>query len=160
MKTLVIDGYNAIHKVPRLRKLADKSLKEAREEITRIAKEYKRKYGGISGVHVVFDGRDEYRKYDIPKPPEHIFSASGQGDRTLIRLIRQLGRQYHVLVVSDDNYVRNNARAHNASILTVSEFFSFTSKKRPSGKKSSSEKISHKDALKINEELKRRWNLY
>lgn len=131
MKALVIDGYNAIHKIARLEAMLDISLHEARRALTELAMEYKRKVGGISEVSVVFDGKDMYRRQEISTPPNQVFSKSGEGDRMIIRTVERLSDRYHVVVVSDDNFVRNNSRAHRASIITVSEFLDTIRGKRP-----------------------------
>jgi predicted RNA-binding protein with PIN domain len=122
MKALVVDGYNVVHKIPHLEALLDTSLREARDAVTKLAIDYQRKIGGIKEVNVVFDGKDEYRYLNSSAPPHQIFSKSGEGDRAIIRTVQRLSGRYHVLVVSDDNYVKNNSRAHNASTISVLEF--------------------------------------
>jgi len=117
MKLLVVDGYNVINKIPYLSKIADQNLQEARRAITQLANEYKRKDGGISEVYVVFDGKNQYKNLDLPTPKEHIFSATGEGDRKIIETVKEVSDKGVVIVVSDDNYVRNNARAYSASLL-------------------------------------------
>ena len=48
MKALIVDGYNAIHKIPELDSLMDESLEEARRAVTDMAREYQRRTGGVS----------------------------------------------------------------------------------------------------------------
>ena len=117
MKILVIDGYNVINKISYLSEIADRNLQEARQAVTELANKYKRKDGGISEVYVVFDGKDQYRNLDIPAPKEHIFSTTGQGDRKIIETVKRASDKGVAIVVSDDNYVRNNARAYSAGLL-------------------------------------------
>ncbi len=131
MKALVVDGYNAIHKIARLEAMLDISLYEARRALTELALEYKRKVGGISEVSVVFDGKDDYRRQDLSAPHHQVFSKSGEGDRLVIRTVERLSDRYHVIVVSNDNFVRNNSRAHRASVITVSEFLDTIRSRRP-----------------------------
>lgn len=126
MKAIVIDGYNAIHNIGYLEALLDESLAEARDAITELALEYKRKVGGIAEVCVVFDGRDEYR--GISSPRHQIFSDTGQGDRKIIRMVEKLSDKYDVIVASNDNFVRNNARAYKASTISIEEFFAAAKK--------------------------------
>jgi predicted RNA-binding protein with PIN domain len=121
MKILVIDGYNAINKIRYLSDIADRSLRDARDAVTELANEYKKRDGGISEVYVVFDGKTQYRDADIPRPRQHIFSRTGQGDRKVIEMIKKFAGKATVIAVSDDNYVRNNARAYNASLLRPEE---------------------------------------
>jgi len=64
-------------------------------------------------------------------------------------------------VVSDDNYVRNNCRAHGASVKPSS--FIISAKKRPSfgGAKSqdAGKGIDRKTAAEIDRELRRKFGL-
>ncbi|MEA3560611.1 MAG: NYN domain-containing protein [Candidatus Omnitrophota bacterium] len=121
MKVLIVDGYNVMNKIGYLSDISDESLKDARDAVSKLAKEYKRRDGGISEVYVVFDGKNQYRDVAIPRPKEHIFSDTGKGDQKIVELIRKFSDKHTIIVVSDDNYVRNSARAHCASLLRPSQ---------------------------------------
>lgn len=157
MKALIVDGYNALHKIPHIRISADKSLKDARKALTELALDYQRKTGGIAEVYVVFDGRDSYRSQSLSADPHQIFSKTGEGDRTIVRMVGKLSRRYHVVVASDDNFVRNNSRAHNASIITVAELFLRARKGASKDRRGMAEekRISPKDEEEITEYLKK-----
>jgi len=127
MNVLIVDGYNAIHKIPEIDSLLDESLEEAREAITGMAREYQRRSGGISEVFVVFDGRDEYRGLSFNKP-DQVFSNTGEGDRKIIRLAQDKSERFHVIVVSDDNRVGNSCRAAGATVIPVKKFYDFIAK--------------------------------
>ena len=127
MKILIVDGYNAIHKIPGLSDLMDSSLEEARRAITGLAKEYQRRMGGISEVFVVFDGKTEYRGLSFNKPNQ-VFSDTGEGDRKVIRLAQDKSGAFHVIVVSDDNRVGNSCRAAGATVIPVKKFYEFAAK--------------------------------
>ncbi|OGW76079.1 MAG: hypothetical protein A2Z72_01805 [Omnitrophica bacterium RBG_13_46_9] len=160
MRALVIDGYNAIHKIPYLRRIMDKSLMKAREEITRLAREYQRKTGGISKVCVIFDGKDEYKSGVIPGRPCHIFSGTGKGDEEVISAVRRLSAEYDVLVVTDDNFVRNNSRAYRAQVIGISKFKEFLEKRQKREPvKNPGRKLTPQAAIEINEDLKRHWGI-
>ncbi|MDD5174176.1 MAG: NYN domain-containing protein [Candidatus Omnitrophota bacterium] len=124
MKVLIVDGYNAIHKIPEIDDLLDESLEDARNAITDLAREYQRRCGGISEVYVVFDGRDEYRGLSLNKPNQ-VFSKTGEGDRSIIRLAQNKSGKFHVIVVSDDNRVGNSSRAAGATVISVKKFYEF-----------------------------------
>ncbi|MDP3730035.1 MAG: NYN domain-containing protein [Candidatus Omnitrophota bacterium] len=140
MKVLIVDGYNAIHKIPDLDDLLDESLEDARNAVTDMAREYQRRQGGIAEVHVVFDGRDEYsglsfnpstslgidpeRSRRVNKPGQ-VFSKTGEGDRSIIRLAQEKSGKFHVIVVSDDNRVGNSCRAAGATVIPVKKFYEF-----------------------------------
>jgi len=129
MKVLIVDGYNAIHKIPEIDAISDDSLEDARDAITDLAKEYQRKVGGVSEVFVVFDGKDEYADMGFNKP-DQVFSRTGQGDKKVIQLAQDKSDRFHVIVASDDNYVGNSSRAAGATVITISEFYSKASKRR------------------------------
>jgi len=124
MKVLIVDGYNAIHKIPEVDDLLDESLEDARNAITDLAREYQRRHGGIAEAHVVFDGKNEYRNLSFNKPNQ-VFSKTGEGDRKIIRLTQDKSNQFHVIVVSDDNYVGNGCRAAGATVISVKKFYEF-----------------------------------
>ena len=124
MKVLIVDGYNAIHKIPEVDDLLDESLEDARNAITDLAREYQRRQGGIAEVHVVFDGRDEYRGLSSNKPNQ-VFSGTGGGDSSIIRLAQDKSKKFHVIVVSDDNRVGNSSRAAGATVISVKKFYEF-----------------------------------
>ena len=127
MKVLIVDGYNAIHKIPEIDDLLDESLEDARDAITDMARNYQRRDGGIAEVHVVFDGKDEYRRLSFNKPNQ-VFSPTGQGDRSIIRLAQDKSSKFHVIVVSDDNRVGNSCRAAGATVIGVRKFHAFADK--------------------------------
>lgn len=161
MRALVVDGYNAIYKIPQLRKLLDSSLMEARRAITDMAKAYAKKIGGFGKITVVFDGRDEYANLGYTHQNQ-VFSKTGKGDAEVVKTINTLSEKYDVLVVTDDNYVRNSSRSHGASMIKVAEFYEVIGKtkvKKSCRNQAHSDKISHQDANKINSELKKYWNI-
>jgi len=128
MKILIVDGYNAIHKIPEIDALLDNSLQAARKAITDLAKEYQRRTGGIAEALVVFDGKNEYRSLSFNNPNQ-VFSKTGEGDKKVIRLAQDKSNQFHVIVASDDNYVGNSCRAAGATVITISEFYSKAAKR-------------------------------
>ncbi|MCX5667468.1 MAG: NYN domain-containing protein [Candidatus Omnitrophica bacterium] len=124
MKVLIVDGYNAIHKIPEVDDLLDESLEDARNAMTDLAREYQRRHGGIAEVHVVFDGKTECRDFS-PGRPDQVFSKTGEGDRSIIRLAQDKSGKFHVIVVSDDNRVGNSCRAAGATVISVKKFYEF-----------------------------------
>ena len=127
MKVLIVDGYNAIHKIPQIDAIMDDSLEEARKAITDLAKEYQRRDGGIKEVHVVFDGKDEYRGMSFNRPNQ-VFSGTGGGDSKIIKLAQDKSGLFHVIVVSDDNRVGNSCRAAGATVIPVKKFYELLKK--------------------------------
>jgi len=124
MTTLVVDGYNAIYAVPEARKKLGKSLESARNNILALSKEYARKSGYIDEVRVVFDGDDRYRyldSLDLGRLRSQVFSSTGKGDEKIIAMVKACSRGGKVVLASNDNYIRNNARAYGAALMDVKE---------------------------------------
>jgi len=120
MITLVVDGYNAINAIPSTKKELEKSLLSARRSILLIAKEYARSSGYITDVSVVFDGRTKYRameKMNKLRDKAQIFSKTDKGDDKIIDTVRLASKKGRVVLASNDNYVRNNARAYGAALI-------------------------------------------
>lgn len=122
--TLVVDGYNAMNAIPKAKKELSNSLEAARNAVIAISREYARSSGYITDVRVVFDGDDRYRHFDginIPGVTFHIFSRTGQGDDKVIETVKKYAERGRVVLASNDNYIRNNARAYGAAIVDVRE---------------------------------------
>ena len=123
MKTvLIVDGYNAINAIPETKKLLKENLLSARSRIIMLTSEYARSSGYITDFCVVFDGQDRYRHLErlyIPSSSKQSFSGTGEGDEKIIETVRQYSSRsgVRVVVASNDNYVRNNARGYGASLL-------------------------------------------
>jgi predicted RNA-binding protein with PIN domain len=143
--TLVIDGYNAINAIPAIRKELKKDLRSARRAVILAGKEYARSSGYIDDVCVVFDGLDKYRGLErsgLPGGRGQIFSRTGKGDEKIIETVKRLSVKGRVVLASNDNYVRNNARAYGAAILDVREL---AGKKKKKTEQVKSKEISKKD---------------
>ena len=164
MRALVVDGYNVIFQNKDLSSLADKDLMFARTEITRLANLYRKYIGGIDKLKVVFDGQDKYKGLNTCKHQK--YSATGQGDTEIVKTMAQFTKGFDVTVVSNDNYIRNSARAYGASIVNVASFFKkiIPKIKKNENKTKKTENIltksiSRNKANQINEQLKKEWGL-
>ena len=129
---LLVDGYNVINRVPELRSSLDDGLQNARNALALRVSTWGREHPG-SEVVIVFDGR-------FPLPGGRgqriagvrcIFSLDAHGgDEEIIRFVRGYkGRTSDITVVSDDNKVGNNCRAHGAEVRPSG--FIMTRKARP-----------------------------
>jgi uncharacterized protein len=133
--TLVVDGYNAINAIPEVKKLLKDSLLSARSRIIMLASEYARSSGYITDFCVVFDGQDRYRYMErmyVPKDAKHTFSRSGEGDEKIIETVKTYSEKGKVVLASNDNYVRNNARGYGAALI-YSEDLAEKAKPKPGG---------------------------
>jgi predicted RNA-binding protein with PIN domain len=126
MVTLVLDGYNVIHAVPELACKLDQSLEAARQALVELCLAYRARRGDIGRLSIVFDGDQAYAQ-----GPEMdrgdvtvLFSQRGEeADEWILRLIRADAGRSRFLIVSNDTYIFNNARAHGARVMPVSEFY-------------------------------------
>ena len=165
MKYYVLDGYNVIHAVPSLNRLLDKSLEAAREELIHLCARFKKGRSDVKKMVIVFDGKSEHE--DLPQKSfpglQIIFTRTSEdADDRIISVLEGINRSEHVFVVSDDNYVCNQARTHNATPTSSSRFFSelktlIEGSKHPKHiEKSPKEKtLSATEARKITEEYRK-----
>jgi predicted RNA-binding protein with PIN domain len=100
-------------------------LQSAREALVRFCEAYRARRGDIGQVYVVFDGRDDEFSGASEQPRGRITlcftRASEEADQRILRLI-EAKRPNRCVVVSNDNEVFNNARAHGARVISVQEF--------------------------------------
>jgi predicted RNA-binding protein with PIN domain len=161
---LRVDGYNVIHRVSELEKSLDGGLQNSRNRLTLQVSNWSRAHPGIECV-IVFDG-----EYQGPGSREEriagircIFSMRAPGgDAELIRIVRDhKGRKSDITVVSDDNNVGNNCRAHGA-VVRPSGFIMGAKAQTPrrGGKVSAEGKgLDRKAAAAIDEELKKKFGI-
>lgn len=156
----ILDGYNIIHKIPALEKQLEKNLQSARDALLRFCKSLLQSRGDVEKITVVFDGAsDVFSDAEAWGSVEVIYTATGEdADDRILDYLKKISTR-RVIVVSDDNYVCNNARAMKARIISGTDFFS--GKTRLSGAKKTNrlskgnepgKKISVQDQNKITNE--------
>ena len=163
-KILLIDGYNVINRVPELQASLDGGLQNARNRLALQVSSWSHEHPAVECV-IVFDGDFQYMGGRDQRLAgiRCIFSlARHGGDAELIRFVRDhKGKTPDITVVSDDNNVRNNCRAHGASVQTSS--YIMTGKTRrpgPQGKIPADGKgIDKKAAAEIDKELRKKFGL-
>jgi len=111
--------------VAELSRQLDRSLEAAREALVSLCQAYQARRGDIQRVYVVFDGDQAYARG--PQTGRGgvtvLFTQrEEEADDRILRLIRADGGHSRFVIVSNDTYVFNNARAHGVSVLSVSEF--------------------------------------
>ncbi|OGD18706.1 MAG: hypothetical protein A2W03_08955 [Candidatus Aminicenantes bacterium RBG_16_63_16] len=162
-KILLVDGYNVINRLPDLRPSLEGGLEIAQNRLVLQISDWRRSHPEFDCV-IVFDGN--------PLPgggPQRqagircLFSRTPHGgDAAIISFVRNhQGRKSDITVVSDDNYVRNNCRAHGAAVRP-SDFIRVKKAgpagrggKHPDGGKG----IDRKAAAEIDRELKKKYGL-
>ncbi len=119
-RLLLVDGYNVIHRLPELEPSLADGLQNARNQLALRVAGWSREHPGVECV-IVFDGdfdRSGGRGGERRAGVRCVYSlAAHGGDAEIVRLVREFrGRKSDVIVVSDDNYVGNNCRAHGAVV--------------------------------------------
>jgi predicted RNA-binding protein with PIN domain len=109
---IIIDGYNAIHRAPLLKKQLDKSLEAARDTLTALCAEWRASRGDVLSIQLVFDGQS--RLPEIPSLPRQgvqvSFSRKPQSaDEHILALLRNIADAAACVVVSDDREIIRHA---------------------------------------------------
>ena len=158
--TLVLDAYNVIHAVPRLEKLLTGKLENARAALIQACVEYRKVQRNIQQVLIVFDGRKDRGPWDSEVSSDFpgikvLFSDPGQtADDKIIELLEDFKSTQKCVVVSNDNYVANNARAFGVRVVSVQTFDAAVREKQSRGTVSQAG-IADASARKITEEYRK-----
>ncbi|MCX6573224.1 MAG: NYN domain-containing protein [Candidatus Aminicenantes bacterium] len=135
-RLLLVDGYNVINRIPELQASLDGGLQNARNQLALRVSGWSREHPGVECV-IVFDGDFEVSggRGQRVAGIRCVFSFTRHGgDDELIRLVRDhKGAGSDITVVSDDNKVGNNCRAHGAAVRPSG--FIMVRKPRPAGTK-------------------------
>ena len=121
----ILDAYNVIHKIPSLDAALDKDLRTARAALIELCGRWALSRGEVFKIILVFDGKSEFRDLPQSSPPkvQLVFSETGEdADERIGDILEELGEKTTKCVVSDDNFVRNQARAYKTQVISVSEF--------------------------------------
>lgn len=121
----ILDAYNVLHKMRRFETALDQNLRAAREALTNFCAALKQSRGDIASIILVFDGRSEFRDLPqiAPQGIQLVFSETNEdADDRIATLLEELPAKPMKCVVSDDNSVKNHARAFKARVMSVAEF--------------------------------------
>jgi len=127
MNILIIDAYNVIYAMPELEELLNESLEAARIGLVRMLIELKEGRGDIERITVVFDGREEHADEEASVAPGIMAvytHTHKEADRKIIEIIEDSPNPAEITVISNDNYLYNNVRAHGARVKSVQQFSS------------------------------------
>ncbi|MFQ5603571.1 MAG: NYN domain-containing protein [bacterium] len=131
MDQIIIDGYNLIHRVPRLSQHLAESLEAAREALIQQLKTYL--LNKKVKITLVFDGCSPPLGIDSQsyfRSLKVIFSRPPfKADPLIKNLIAKAPRKKSVLVVSDDAEIKQFAKAHQAHVISTLDFYDRLSKK-------------------------------
>ena len=162
MVTIILDGYNVIHAVPELERQLDRSLEAAREALMSLCRTYRTRRGDVERLYVVFDGDHAYARgpqADRGGVTVLFTQRQEEADERILSLIRAEGGRSRFVVVSNDTYVSNNARALRAQVISVQEFYGQTQPSRTTRSKrpvvADKRTLSTRDAQRITEEYRK-----
>ena len=161
---LIIDGYNAIGKIRELESKKDTSLEASRMHLIKMLLDFMSQKRIFDKVFVVFDSKEKalgVRK-DSYGDVEVLFATSDRdADRVIVDLLRDSSSEEKISVSSDDNFIRNHARAYGCDVITISELrkIIMLKKKNYRSKITRDKHIEGEKANSINAELKKHWRL-
>ena len=156
MNQLILDGYNVIHKIPQLRQHLDKSLEDARMALASFVLTWGRTHSHQGKITIVFDGRDTVCSNTGNNlcGVSCIYTKTKQdADDRIIAMVRNNPNSKEIIVISDDNYVTNNCKAHGAQVRSAS--FLLQSKAQDAAQEDKI--IDSKTEHEINEWLKKEY---
>lgn len=159
---LIVDGYNAVHKIETLRARLSVSLESARAGLLGLVSAWKSRHPAFDCV-VVFDSKEGGGREANPSGVLVVFTAGREADDEILSVIKaREGSAAEIVVVSEDNYVRNNCRAHKVRIEPASYLLPRAAGKRlggaaPSG--SEEKNLGRKARSEINDELRRAFGI-
>ncbi len=146
MTIMVVDGYNVIYAVPELRRQLDQSLEAARNALISHCRAYRARRGDVQRIYVVFDGAQEERDVHIKEAGGvHVVFTSRheEADAQILTLIKAERGAHRFLIVSNDTEVFNNARAHGARAISVTDFYPQHAPARVSGRGAGGDPKAH-----------------
>jgi len=122
MKTIILDGYNVIHKISGMKEKLAESLEAARKALALYLSGWRRRYPNAR-VSIVFDGRDN----GFPSEQNTklagitcVFTHSGEtADERIISIIRKSVNPRNITVITEDNSIRNSSRAYGAEVKKI-----------------------------------------
>ena len=162
----ILDAYNVIHKIRRLEAALNKDLRSSRDALVTLCAQFASSRGGVSEIILVFDGKSEFQDLSQANPPKVrlIFSETGEdADERIITVLDQLSGENNKCVVSDDNFVKNHARAYKTRSISVREFEALVDTKnkqqRNRGELSRNDALSPKTAAEITSAYKKELGL-
>ena len=134
MKTILLDAYNVIHKIPELKAKLRESLYSARRQLVLMMVNWKVKNGFNGGITVVFDGQDNISSSEGSKLHgiKCLFTTSKEeADDRIISIVRETPAPSKLLVITDDGRVRNSCKALGAQIKYPSYLLEQKKRKKP-----------------------------
>ena len=153
MPHYLIDGFNLFHKI---RVLEDSTT--PRSDLVQYIRRNKLTGSHNNRVTIVFDG---FETAELQVDPEYriVFSEKRTADDVIKEIIRGVRHKRDVVVVSDDNEIRNAAREEGAQVRGTQEFLESKKSRRPKGRHEDDDrKLSPSQMMDITDEFKKIWD--
>lgn len=153
----IIDGYNVIKQTA---EFTGRSLKYGRDELVKYLIFYRPQGSLNNKVTIVFDGRSDVywpETRDGKNNIETVFSHDETADDKIKKIVRRAEQQSNIIVVTNDNGLRNVVRQLGGKVVYVNGFMK---KKRVKNEIVGLRKktaLSTHEQISITEELKKIW---
>jgi predicted RNA-binding protein with PIN domain len=157
MPQLLLDGYNVIYKIPQLQSHLNHSLEDARQALANFMITWARTHHNKASISIIFDGRDGIiNSSQSLCGIKSIYTKTKQeADDKIISIVRNSQAKQDITVISDDNYVTNNCKAHGAQVKSTA----FLLQPKAQGSAQDDKPIDSKTEHEINEWLKKEYGL-
>lgn len=161
MLVVICDGYNVIHAIPELARELDRNLLAARNALLAMCRAWRASRGDVRHLYVVFDGDEDLGfvgRQELPGVTVLFTTRREEADERILSLLRRDQGRDAFVIVSNDTYVFNNARAHGARVMSVSEFYAQTkrtNRRHPRPDASGKAPLTSGEARRITEEYRR-----
>ena len=160
---LIIDGYNAISKIEELDAKKDISLEASRMFFIKMLMEFMDRKRMFDKIFVVFDSKDKelgVRKYSYGGVETLFTTNDRSADGVIVELLKDSSPEDKISVCSDDNFLRNHARAFGRDAVSIQELKEIIIlKKKIVRSKIKGKGLDGNKIKDINEELKTHWGL-
>lgn len=163
---LIIDGYNAMHKIKELDNKKDISLEMARLYFVRLLQDFLSRKKMFDKILVVFDSKEDalgVRKNSYGAIEILFATKDKDADSVIVEILRSASAKDRISVASDDNFVRNHVRVYGKDIVPIAKLREIIMLKKKNHRSKIKEKdikdITDKKINQINEELKKHWGI-
>ena len=162
-RTYIIDGYNAIHRIPKWADLLDIELASARQALCSFCAEWMSTRKDAERFIVVFDGDSSVSPFsnDAYRGVHIIYTMTNvTADSKIISIVEDMARPADAVVVSDDREVVRGCKTAGAEVSSVNHFAATLRHGSGSGTDAGAKhNLSPAQRNQITNDLKREWGV-
>jgi predicted RNA-binding protein with PIN domain len=148
----IIDGWNVVHKVSKLKNSA-----QPRKDLVLFIKKHQLCGSHNNKVTVVFDGHFDSTEHGSDAVVKVLYSMDETADEVIKRLIDRHQNKKQIVVVSNDREIITYSKDKNAQTLKVDEFTKKSLVKKIDTDESDQRDLPYSVEKEINQELKKIW---